>query len=419
MDNIVKIETRPSELRIQKRVAAYARVSSGKDAMLHSLAAQVAYYSNVIQKNPEWEYAGVFADEAFTGTKDDRPEFQRLMAECRAGNVDIILTKSLSRFARNTVTTLNMVRALKELGVDVWFERENIHSLSADGEFMLTILASFAQEESLSASENQKWRIRENFSEGVLTTTTMYGYRYEHGELFVIPEEAEVVRMIFSDYLSGMGVNAIVRKLRDLGIPAKHGGIWKQNVVRGMLQNEKYKGDLLLQKTFVLDHISKKQIKNEGQLPQYYVDNAHEAIIEPSVFDAVQAELQRRSTGKGKPAAGRYPFSGKIVCEKCGKKYRRKTTTAGVKWTCSTYNTYGKAYCDAQQIPEPILEGIIGQREFRQIRVPCAGEVKVIWADGSETVHYWQNPSRGDSWTDEMRRAAGERSRQWHRSQSQ
>ena len=419
MDNIVKLETRPSEIRIRKRVAAYARVSSGKDAMLHSLSAQVAYYSNVIQKNPEWEYAGVFADEAISGTKEERPEFQRLMAECRAGNVDIILTKSLSRFARNTVTTLNMVRALKELGVDVWFERENIHSLGADGEFMLTILASFAQEESLSASENQKWKIRKSFSEGILTSTTMYGYCFEQGELFIIPEEAEVVRMIFSDYLSGMGVNAIVRKLRRLNIPAKYGGVWGQNTIQKMLRNEKYKGDLLLQKTFIVDHISKKQAKNDGQLPQYYVENAHEAIIEPAVFDEVQTEIKRRAKNEGKPAPARYPFTGKIMCEKCGKNYRRKTTAAGIRWCCSTFNTYGKAYCDAQQIPETILEGIVGNREFKQIRVPCAGEIKVVWTDGSETVHHWQNPSRSESWTEEMRRAARERNKKWHENQSQ
>ena len=312
-----------------------------------------------------------------------------------------------------------MVRALKELDVDVWFERENIHSLSADGEFMLTILASFAQEESLSASENQKWRIRKNFSEGVLTTTIMYGYNYEHGTLHVIPEEADVIRMIFSDYLSGMGVNAIVRKLCKLNIPAKHGGIWNQNVVQEMLQNEKYKGDLLLQKTFISDHISKKQIKNEGQLPKYYVENAHEAIIEPAVFDAVQSEIQRRSTGKKTTPKVNYPFTSKIVCEKCGKSYRRRTTSTGAKWCCATYNTYGKAYCDAQQIPESVLEGIVADREFKQIKVPCAGEIKVIWMDGSESVHHWQNPSRADSWTEDMRRAAGERSKAWHESQSQ
>lgn len=176
MESIVKLVSPIATLPTKKRVAAYARVSSGKDAMLHSLAAQVAYYSGVIQKNAEWEYAGVYADEAFTGTKDSRPEFQKLLDECRKGNIDLVLTKSLSRFARNTITTLETIRELRSLGVDVWFERENIHSIGTDGEFLLTILASFAQEESLSASENQKWRIRKKFEEGIPTGTIMMGY---------------------------------------------------------------------------------------------------------------------------------------------------------------------------------------------------------------------------------------------------
>lgn len=166
MQNIVKLET-AAVPPAKKRVAAYARVSGGKDAMLHSLAAQVDFYSGVIQKNTQWEYAGVYADEALTGTKDTRPEFQRLLKDCKDGKIDIILTKSLSRFARNTVTTLKTVRELRELGVDVWFEKENLHSLSLDVEFLISLYASFAQEESLSASENQKWKIRKNFSEGI------------------------------------------------------------------------------------------------------------------------------------------------------------------------------------------------------------------------------------------------------------
>ena len=164
-NNVVKLET-AAVLPERKRVAAYARVSSGKDAMLHSLAAQVDFYSGVIKRNADWEYAGVYADEALTGTKDTRPEFQRLLRDCKAGKIDIVLTKSLSRFARNTVTTLQTVRELRELGVDVWFEKENLHSLSLDVEFLISLYASFAQEESLSASENQKWKIRKNFSEG-------------------------------------------------------------------------------------------------------------------------------------------------------------------------------------------------------------------------------------------------------------
>lgn len=188
------------------RVAAYARVSSGKDAMLHSLSAQVSYYSQMIQDNPEWLYCGVYADEALTGTKSNRAEFQKLLTECRNGKIDLVITKSISRFARNTVTLLETVRELKDIGVDVFFEEQNIHTISSDGELMLTILSSYAQEESLSASENKKWQIRKDFEQGKIGSITMLGYRRNaDGVLEIEPNEAEIVRMIFADYLSGMG----------------------------------------------------------------------------------------------------------------------------------------------------------------------------------------------------------------------
>lgn len=408
-NNVAKLEA-TAVPPTRKRVAAYARVSSGKDAMLHSLAAQVDFYSGVIKRNPDWEYAGVYADEALTGTKDTRPEFRRLMKDCKNGKIDIVLTKSLSRFARNTVTTLQTVRELRELGVDVWFEKENLHSLSLDVEFLISLYASFAQEESLSASENQKWKIRKNFSEGISTATSILGYRYENGSFVIIPEEAETVKMIFEDYLSGMGSNAIARKLRRMELPTKHGGTWRENVILNMLSNEKYKGDMLLQKTFRLDHISKKKVRNEGQLPQYYVENSHDAIIPPDLFDAVQAERKRRSVLEKSRERKTYPFTGKIICGKCGKKYRRKTTSAGIRWICSTYNTYGKEFCDAKQIPENILESIVGDRDFRQICALDEHTLKVIWADGTESVHNWENRSRSESWTEEMRKEARERS---------
>lgn len=251
------------------RTAAYARVSSGKDAMLHSLSAQVSYYNSLIQSNPEWLFCGVYADEALTGTKDNRENFQRLLTECRAGNIDLIITKSISRFARNTVTLLETVRELKNLGVDVYFEEQNIHSISPDGEFMLTLLGSYAQEESYSASENQKWRIRKDFEQGRLGSITILGYeRSNDGTLIIVPEEAEIVRMIFNDYLSGMGKNAIANKLLEIGVPTKGGGIWTAWSIRRILKNEKYCGDLLLQKTYRENHITKKKINNTGQLPQ-------------------------------------------------------------------------------------------------------------------------------------------------------
>ena len=203
----------------RKRVAAYARVSSGKDAMLHSLSAQVSYYSTLIQNKKEWQYVGVYADQALTGTKDDRAEFQRLLADCESGTIDMVITKSVSRFARNTVTLLETVRKLKAIGIDVFFEKENIHSISGDGELMLTILASFAQEESKSVSDNCKWRIRERFKNGELVSLRyMYGYRISRDGIEIDEPEAEVIRSIFRNYIAGISVSEIARGLQRAGV---------------------------------------------------------------------------------------------------------------------------------------------------------------------------------------------------------
>ena len=234
-----------------KRTAAYARVSSGKDAMLHSLSAQVSYYNQLIQSNPEWLFCGVYADEALTGTKENRAEFQKLLNRCRRGEIDLILTKSISRFARNTVTLLETVRELKTLGVDVYFEEQRIHSMSSDGELMLSILASYAQEESYSASENKKWQMRKDFEQGKVGSMRMLGYRRtKSGKLEIVPEEAEIVRMIFLYYLSGMGKLAIAKKLNEQQICTVRGCAWTTEDVRRTLRNEKYTGNLLLQKSF-------------------------------------------------------------------------------------------------------------------------------------------------------------------------
>ena len=255
-----------------KRTAAYARVSSGKDAMLHSLSAQVSYYNQLIQSNPEWLFCGVYADEALTGTKENRAEFQKLLNRCRQGEIDLILTKSISRFARNTVTLLETVRELKTLGVDVYFEEQRIHSMSSDGELMLSILASYAQEESYSASENKKWQMRKDFEQGKVGSMRMLGYRRtKSGKLEIVPEEAEIVRMIFLYYLSGMGKLAIAKKLNEQQICTVRGCAWTTEDVRRTLRNEKYTGNLLLQKSFRENHITKKKVANIGQLPQYFV----------------------------------------------------------------------------------------------------------------------------------------------------
>ena len=255
------------------------------------------------------------------------------------GNINPILF--VSRFARNTVTTLETVRLLKEYDVDVWFERENIHSMSGEGEFMLTILASFAQEESLSASENQKWKIRKNFEDGRPTYTRLLGY-YLDGDTFkIIPEEAEIVRLIYSSYLSGMGLLAICKLLTEKDYPTICGGQWRETTIRRILTNEKYVGDMLLQKTFREDHISKKIRRNNGELPKYYIEDSHEAIIDRDTFNRVQEEIKCRAikTAGRKQPITESVFTKKIVCEQCGSHYRRKVLTGGkVVWICGTFN---------------------------------------------------------------------------------
>ena len=407
-------QTRFPKAQIPKliRVAAYARVSSGKDAMLHSLSAQVSYYSNLIQNHSGWQYVGVYADEALTGTKDNRENFQRLLADCRDGKVDLVITKSISRFARNTVTLLETVRELKNMGVDVLFEEQNIHSLSADGELMLTILASYAQEESLSASENQKWRIRRNFENGMPWNGTMLGYRYEEGTLVVEPTEAEIVSRIFTEYLGGSGMTAIAKRLNADGIPTRFGNDWGKTSVGKVLQNYAYTGNLLLQKYRRMDYLTKRDEPNNGELPKYHITDAHEAIISLRSFNAVQEEMKRRAAKHTHPGVKHreYPFSGKITCAGCGKHYRRKVKETGPVWICTTYNTYGKTACPSKAIPESILEAIadevggIGKITALQA---CEGNTLVLTlTNGEQIVKRWQDRSRRQSWTPEMKEKA-------------
>lgn len=429
MKRIIKLEGTKIRTFIRKRVAAYARVSSDKDAQLHSLSAQISYYNSYIGSREDWEFAGVYADEALTGTKDNRPEFQRMLADCRDGKIDMIITKSITRFARNTVTLLATIRELRDLGIDVYFEKENIHTLSADGELMITLLAAYAQEESYNVSENQKWRIRRMFEQGRPNTGRMLGYRLKNDVLQIVPEEAEIVKMIFNDYLSGMGKNAIMKKLVRMGVPTLSGGQWRESTVLGILTNEKYTGDMLLQKTYRLDHISKKVMVNRGEKRKYFVENSHEPIIDKDTFAKVQQELARRAEKfqPNAPFSSEYPFTGLIRCGFCGGYFRRKIANAGSKyakpvWICNTFNTYGKDICSAQQIPEKILiektSEVLGtagwDREtllsyISEIWVPEHNLLMYVFRDGSTEEVAWQNPSRRESWSDEMKQTARER----------
>ncbi len=399
------------------KVAAYARVSSGKDAMLHSLSAQVSYYNDLIQHRPGWVFCGVYADEALTGTKADRANFTRLIQDCRAGKVDMVITKSISRFARNTVTLLETVRELKEYGVDVYFEEQNIHSISPDGELMLSILASYAQEESLSASENQKWRIKRNFENGMPWNGTLLGYRYENGKYIIVPEEAAVVKTIFDSYLDGMGINAIMKMLNEQDIPTRNGNTWCQSSVMRVLRNYAYTGNLLLQQTYRENHLTKRTRQNNGELPKYHIVDSHEKIISLEQFNAVQEEIQRRAKKHTHPGVKvkTYPFTGMLVCAGCGKHCRRKVTRAGAVWICSTFNTLGKQYCPSKQIPEKTLISITKELlgsldalydKITAIRAEKDNTLVFCFKDGTESVKRWQDRSRTESWTEDMKQAA-------------
>lgn len=430
----VKILTALPQMPRLTRVAAYARVSAEKYSMLVSMSMQVSYYSQYIQHHPGWTFAGVYADEAMTGTKADRPRFQQLLEDCRVGKIDMILTKSISRFARNTVTLLNTIRELKALGIDIYFERENIHSISEDGELMLTLLASYAQEESRSVSENCKWRIRNGFKLGKPTYFRIYGYRMEKGKLVVVPKEAEIVRMIFSNYLSGMGIERMIKKFIALSIPAPEGDRWYINTISGILKSERYVGDMLLQKYYVKDHIEKKRMVNHGELNQYYVHDCHEAIIDRDTFDAVQKLILRRKQKYHSDSLQRtaYPFTGILRCCCCGAYYRRKITNAGTKyakpvWICNTFNTLGKSQCQSKQIPENILLAVAAKamkldtfsepafaQNIERIDVTGANDLLFIFKDGQRVALTWQDHSRKDSWTDENKRIASERQKALH-----
>ena len=425
------------------RVAAYARVSTEKGAMLHSLAAQISYYSELIQSNPEYEYAGVYADEGLSGTLEGRPEFQRMLRDCRDGKIDRILCKSTSRFARNTVTLLETARELKGLGISVSFEKENIDTMSGEGELMLTVLASFAQEESRSVSENCKWRIRKKFEQGIPTGLCIYGYKVKNGVFTIIPEEAEIVRRIFRLYLEGMGCERIMKALTEAGVPAPNGGLWSASTILLMLRNEKYAGDLLLQKYYINNHIEKKQLPNRGELPQYAVAEDHEPIIERATFDAVQKEIRWRaamfapaingdderaecdSRKPDKPSA--LAMAIPMICGICGKRYRRKITRRGTAyaapvWICSTYNYRGKAYCASKQIPEPILLELIAtalgnqhtEDEVDHLEVHPNNRILFVFRDEHVEEHFWKDHSRKDSWNTDKRKKAAEKTRAQH-----
>lgn len=378
---VITIPAKP-ELAKQKavqrhlRVAAYCRVSTDDEEQLTSYEAQQEYYTDKIMTNKEWTMAGIFADEGITGTSArKRPEFLRMIRMCKQKKIDLILVKSISRFARNTVDCLNYIRTLKELGVAVYFEKENINTLSAESEMLITIMGAFAQAESESISANVKWGKRKAMADGKAIIQYQKLYAYEKGEdgsPKIIPEQAEIVLQIYKRFLSGASLRNIQEWLEQERIPNVNGEQgWTIRAVRNILTNEKYCGDVLLQKTFIQDCISKKVIKNTGQLPQYLVRNHHVGIVNCETFDAVQAEFARRTAGKSPSKknaptgltsyASKYALSERLVCGECGTLYRRCTWNIRGKrkivWRCVSRLDYGKKYChDSPTLEEEALQ---------------------------------------------------------------
>ena len=348
------------------RVAAYARVSTDTDEQANSYSAQVDYYTNHIQNNPQWEYVNVYADQDRTGTSTKgREGFNSMVEDALSGKIDLILVKSVSRFARNTVDTLETVRKLKERGIEVFFEKENIRTLDSKGEVLLTILSSLAQDESRNISENVTWGIRKRFADGklIIPYTNFLGYQKgKDGNPEIVPKEAETVRRIYKCFLEGQSLKGIASMLTVEGVATPCGGEkWHANSVKSILQSEKYMGAALLQKTYTIDFLTKKQIANNGAVAQYYVENSHPPIVSKEIYQLAQAEFKRRENNRS-VSYGDRELSGKIICGECGGVYGSKVWHSTSKyrslvWQCNgKYKKKGKKACSVPHIKEETVK---------------------------------------------------------------
>ncbi|EAG3558500.1 recombinase family protein [Listeria monocytogenes] len=360
----------------QLRVAAYCRVSTDSEDQLNSYNSQKAYYTDLIQKNGEWIFAGIYADEAITGTQvTKREDFQRMINDCMNGEIDMLITKSISRFARNTLDTLKYVRMLKEKNIAVYFEDEKINTLTMDGELLLVVLSSVAQQEVENISANVKKGLKMKMKRGELVGfqgCLGYDYHPEDKSITVNEDEAEIVRYIFNRYIEGAGGSVIGQELENLGYLTKYGNsTWVPTTVLGIIKNEKYKGDILLGKTFTVDPISKRRLENMGEEDQFYIRNHHEPIVSEEVFDKAQEILNRRSKNRGKIGDGnskrekysrKYAFSCLLECGFCGGTLTRRRWHSGTEynkviWQCVTSTKKGKKHCPhSKGIPEMAIE---------------------------------------------------------------
>lgn len=369
---INRFSCQPIENQPKRKVAGYARVSTDSPEQLTSYESQVEYYTNYINSRSDWEFVGMYTDEGISATNTRyRYGFNKMVEDALAGKIDLIITKSVSRFARNTVDSLTTVRKLKDKGIEIYFEKENIWTLDAKGELLITIMSSLAQEESRSISENVKWGKRKLFAQGKgsVSFSHFLGFdRGPNGEMVVNQKEAEVIRMIYRLYLSGLSYYSIAKELMNQNIPAPSGGKkWHASTIGSILRNEKYKGDLHLQKGFVVDFLTKKMKKNEGELPEYYVENDHEAIISPEVFDLVQTEKKKRKQGPKSHYSGVSIFSSKICCGDCGSWFGAKVWHSNDKYRRVIYqcNEKFKKGCRTPTISEEEIKILFSEAAGR------------------------------------------------------
>lgn len=364
------VEQKGIKIRQRLKVAAYARVSMLTDNLQHSLATQVSYYTKLINSRTDWKFAGVYADAGISGTRiTKRKEFQRLIEDCDKGLIDMILVKSISRFSRDTVDFLNVVRHLRELNIAIYFERERINSLSSDGELCLTLLASFAQEESRSISENVKWLIRKNFQNGISNGhKNAFGYRWDGYMYRIVSEEGKVVKEIFERYLSGESAYSIAKDMAGRGIKGLSGSLMEQTTVKDIISNISYTGVQLLQKTYIDEgHMCRK---NNGEFPQYLVEGVFEKLISDEEFSKAQDIRKKRAAQMPEKEITR--FSGKMKCGFCGCGIsRRNNGILGTKrWVCNTRERKGRCECNLLPLSELDLEKAVeGVSTFREIRV--------------------------------------------------
>lgn len=343
---INKFTAKPVDSRKKRKVAGYARVSTDHEDQQTSYATQVKYYTEYIKSRDDWEFAGLYSDEGISATNTKHREgFNQMVKDALDGKIELIITKSVSRFARNTVDSLSTIRKLKEHKIECYFEKENIWTFDSKGELLLTIMSSLAQEESRSISENVKWGHRKRFADGKVSVaySRFLGYKKgPNGGLVVVPEEARTIKLIYKLFMEGLGMKTIAKELTKRGLKTPGGKYtWSTSTVSSILRNEKYKGDALLQKSYTVDFLTKKTKINEGEVPQYYVEHDHEAIIEPQLFDFVQAELKRRSKAR-KYYSGTSIFSTKIQCAECGGWYGAKVWHSNDKYRRIIYQCNNK-----------------------------------------------------------------------------